>query len=81
METSSRPWQRLGSVLISMRYCAPRDNNMETQLLQLLIDNAPPDKRQEAGQGLLNGPQIKIGNADAVADQGQVDDLLASLGF
>lgn len=55
--------------------------DMETQLLQLLIDNAPPDKRQEAGQGLLNGPQIKIGNADAVADQGQVDDLLASLGF
>lgn len=55
--------------------------DMETQLLQLLIDNAPPEKRQEAGQGLLNGPQIKIGNADAVADQGQVDDLLASLGF
>ena len=55
--------------------------DMETQLLQLLIDNAPPDKRQEAGQGLLNGPQIKIGNADAVDDQGQVDDLLASLGF
>lgn len=58
--------------------------DMETQLLQLLIDNAPPDKRQEAqeaGQGLLNGPQIKVGNADAVDGQGQVDDLLASLGF
>lgn len=55
--------------------------DMETQLLQLLIDNAPPDKRQEAGQGLLNGPQIQLGNADAVDDQGQVDDLLASLGF
>lgn len=55
--------------------------DMETQLLQLLIDNAPPEKRQDAGHGLLNGPQIKIGNADAVDDQGQVDDLLASLGF
>jgi chemotaxis protein CheZ len=58
--------------------------DMETQLLQLLIDNAPPDKRQEAqeaGQGLLNGPQIKGGNADAVDGQAQVDDLLASLGF
>lgn len=55
--------------------------DMETQLLQLLLDNAPVDKRQEAGAGLLNGPQIKPGNADAVSDQGQVDDLLASLGF
>lgn len=55
--------------------------DMETQLLQLLIDNAPPEKRQEAGQGLLNGPQIKTGVADAVDGQDQVDDLLASLGF
>ncbi len=55
--------------------------DMETQLLQLLIDNAPPDKRQEANQNLLNGPQIKQGNLDAVDDQEQVDDLLASLGF
>ncbi len=55
--------------------------DMETQLLQLLIDNAPVEKRQEAGGGLLNGPQTKPGSADAVSDQGQVDDLLASLGF
>lgn len=55
--------------------------DMETQLLQLLIDNAPPEKRQEAGSGLLNGPQIKRGTADVVDDQEQVDDLLASLGF
>lgn len=54
--------------------------DMETQLLQLLIDNAPIDKRQEA-DSLLNGPQIKLGNTDAVDDQEQVDDLLASLGF
>ena len=55
--------------------------DMETQLLQLLIDNAPPEKRHEAGAGLLNGPQTKTGNLDAVDDQSQVDDLLASLGF
>lgn len=55
--------------------------DMETQLLQLLIDNAPPEKRQEAGNGLLNGPQIKTGVPDAVDGQDQVDDLLASLGF
>ncbi len=55
--------------------------DMETHLLQLLIDNAPIEKRQEVKQGLLNGPQIKQGNLDAVDDQEQVDDLLASLGF
>jgi chemotaxis protein CheZ len=55
--------------------------DMETQLLQLLIDNAPPDKRAEACTGLLNGPQTRIGQVDAVDDQSQVDDLLASLGF
>ncbi|HAL39924.1 MAG TPA: protein phosphatase CheZ [Polaromonas sp.] len=54
---------------------------METQLLQLLVDNTPVEKRQDVSHGLLNGPQIKVGNADAVDDQGQVDDLLASLGF
>ncbi len=54
---------------------------VETQLLQLLIDNVPPEKRQEAASGLLNGPQVKPGGADAVVDQAQVDDLLSSLGF
>jgi chemotaxis protein CheZ len=55
--------------------------DMETQLLQLLVDNAPIEKRQEVSNSLLNGPQTKLGNSDAVDDQGQVDDLLASLGF
>lgn len=55
--------------------------DMETQLLQLLIDNAPVEKRQEVSSNLLNGPQVKLGNTDVVDDQGQVDDLLASLGF
>jgi chemotaxis protein CheZ len=54
---------------------------METQLLQLLVDNTPEEKRQDAGGGLLNGPRIKAGAPDTLDDQAQVDDLLASLGF
>ena len=57
-------------------------HNMEQQLVQLLIDYAPADVRRDTDNGLLNGPQINpIGNNDVVADQGQVDDLLDSLGF
>jgi len=55
--------------------------DMDTQLLQLLIDNAPPEKRHDASHGLLHGPQTVAGQADAVDGQDQVDDLLASLGF
>ena len=55
--------------------------DMDTQLLQLLIDNAPPEKRQDKSLGLLNGPQTVAGLSDAVDGQDQVDDLLASLGF
>ncbi|MDN8616630.1 protein phosphatase CheZ [Variovorax ginsengisoli] len=57
-------------------------NDVETQLLQVLIDNTPAEKRQEiVTNSLQNGPQIVPGNPDAVADQSQVDDLLESLGF
>ena len=55
--------------------------DLEAQLLQLLIDNVPIEKRQETSWDLLNGPQIKPGHPEVVADQDQVDDLLASLGF
>jgi chemotaxis protein CheZ len=54
--------------------------DVETQLLQLLIDNAPADKRPESST-LLNGPQVKAGNPEALDGQAQVDDLLESLGF
>jgi chemotaxis protein CheZ len=56
-------------------------NDVETQLLQVLIDNSPAEKRQEISTSLQNGPQIHPGNPDAVTDQSQVDDLLESLGF
>ncbi|KIF82175.1 protein phosphatase CheZ [Noviherbaspirillum autotrophicum] len=57
-------------------------HGLEQQLVQLLIDYAPPELRRDAGSGLLNGPQINPeGNPDVVAGQEQVDDLLDSLGF
>jgi chemotaxis protein CheZ len=56
-------------------------HNLEQQLVQLLIDYAPPEVKRDAGAGLLNGPQINPVGSDVVSDQGQVDDLLDSLGF
>jgi chemotaxis protein CheZ len=56
--------------------------NLEKQLVQVLVDFAPAEVRREFDNSLLNGPQIKPeGNNEVVADQGQVDDLLDSLGF
>jgi len=57
-------------------------HGMEQQLVQLLIDYAPAEVKRESNSGLLNGPQINPEKKnDVVADQGQVDDLLDSLGF
>jgi chemotaxis protein CheZ len=61
-------------------------NDVETQLLQVLIDNSHIEKhlekRHEAeANSLQNGPQVVAGNPDAVTGQAQVDDLLESLGF
>lgn len=54
---------------------------IETELVQVLIDNAPQERREEAAN-LLNGPQTSPnGRPDVVTSQDQVDDLLASLGF
>jgi chemotaxis protein CheZ len=56
--------------------------DLEKQLVQVLIDFAPSEIKRDLDNGLLNGPQIKPeGNAEVVANQGQVDDLLDSLGF
>lgn len=57
-------------------------HGIEQQLVELLLDYAPPELRRDVGSGLLNGPQINPeGNPDVVAGQEQVDDLLESLGF
>ncbi|MCK9202366.1 MAG: protein phosphatase CheZ [Gallionella sp.] len=61
---------------------------MEQQLVQLLLESAPPEVKAEFGvksefdAGLQNGPVINpAGRNDIVTSQDQVDDLLASLGF
>jgi len=55
---------------------------LESQLLALLIEATPEDKRQTVDPGLLNGPVINAaGRNDVVTSQEQVDDLLESLGF
>lgn len=56
--------------------------NLEQQLVQLLIEYSPDQVKRAPQDGLLNGPQINPeGKSDIVANQGQVDDLLDSLGF
>ena len=57
-------------------------HNLEQQLVQMLVDFAPAEVKRDFGNGLLNGPQIHAsGSPDIVSNQGQVDDLLDSLGF
>jgi chemotaxis protein CheZ len=56
--------------------------NLETQLLSLLIEAMPEQRKTETAEGLLNGPVINAeGRLDVVTSQTQVDDLLESLGF
>lgn len=58
--------------------------DLESQLVQLLIDYSPTSENlpvdDDRDNSLMNGPQVKA-NDDAVANQSQVDDLLSSLGF
>ncbi|MDR0717420.1 MAG: protein phosphatase CheZ [Azoarcus sp.] len=56
--------------------------SLETQLLEMLIEVAPENLRAEKAGSLLNGPVVSsTGRDDVVTSQGQVDDLLESLGF
>ena len=56
--------------------------DLESQLMNILIDTMPGEKRTESVNSLLNGPVINAdGRSDVVASQQQVDDLLDSLGF
>ncbi|MGL1834333.1 protein phosphatase CheZ [Rhodocyclaceae bacterium SMB388] len=55
---------------------------LETDLLQLLIEVTPPERRSARAEGFINGPAIHAGDRDGVVrSQEQVDDLLDSLGF
>ncbi len=64
-------------------------NDLEAQLVSLLVQAAPPDQASKVEATLthttietLSGPVVNPdGRTDVVANQGEVDDLLASLGF
>lgn len=56
--------------------------DLEDSLVKLLVSVVPPDKREKVDSSVLNGPVVDpAGRTDVVSNQGEVDDLLASLGF
>ena len=56
--------------------------DLESQLMGVLIETIPGERRTASINSLLNGPVINAeGRADVVGSQRQVDDLLDSLGF
>jgi chemotaxis protein CheZ len=57
-------------------------NELEDSLVKLLLQVAPPDQLEKVDLNVLNGPVVNPeGRTDVVSNQGEVDDLLASLGF
>ena len=57
-------------------------NDLEDSLVKLLLQVAPPDQLGKVDAGALNGPVVNPeGRTDVVSNQGEVDDLLASMGF
>jgi chemotaxis protein CheZ len=59
-------------------------SELEDSLVKLLVQAAPPEQAQKVIEHAkeLNGPVVNHeGRTDVVANQGEVDDLLASLGF
>ena len=57
-------------------------SDLEDSLVELLLQAAPPAQAQKVDAAMLTGPVVDpLGRTDVVADQGEVDDLLASLGF
>jgi len=57
-------------------------NELEDSLVKLLVQVVPPDQREKVDLTVLHGPVVNPeGRTDVVANQGEVDDLLASLGF
>lgn len=57
-------------------------SDLEDSLVKLLVQAAPPEQAQKVEATALNGPVVRPeGRTDVVSNQGEVDDLLASLGF
>ncbi len=56
--------------------------SLEDQLLKLLVEASPQELRGGLREGWLSGPAVRTeGRSDIVTSQGQVDELLESLGF
>jgi len=56
--------------------------NLEQQLITLLLETTPEDRRQGVRASLLEGPIVNAADrSDIVTNQEQVDELLESLGF
>ena len=57
-------------------------NDLEDSLVKLLVQVVPPEQREKVDPTILQGPVVNTeGRTDVVTNQGEVDDLLASLGF
>jgi chemotaxis protein CheZ len=57
-------------------------SDLEDSLVKLLVSVVPPEQREKVDPGVLHGPVVDpSGRTDVVTNQGEVDDLLASLGF
>ena len=57
-------------------------NDLEDSLVKLLVQIVPPEQREKVDPNILQGPVVNPeGRTDVVANQSEVDDLLASLGF
>ena len=57
-------------------------NDLEDSLVKLLVQVVPADQREKVDPNVLHGPVVNpAGRTDVVTNQGEVDDLLASLGF
>lgn len=57
-------------------------SDLEDSLVKLLVQAAPQEQASKVEASLLNGPVVNAeGRTDVVTNQGEVDDLLASLGF
>jgi chemotaxis protein CheZ len=56
--------------------------DLEDSLVKLLVSIVPAEERVKVDTTVLHGPVVDPqGRSDVVNDQGEVDDLLASLGF
>ena len=64
-----------------LRRIAGIATHLEEQLVTLLVETTPTERRVQAVPGMLEGPVVNGARPEVVTSQEQVDDLLAELGF